>query len=874
MLVFYAIIYIENYSYFRTMVTRGKIKRTTRKRAPRKCSICGRNGHNARTCDTATKQRLQATQKRKIEETSKSSHVSVQVTPQIETSPHVVRIAPQQKTRHWEDAKVYQAKKIKRQRTTVDFAHMVKTANTSDDTTKEPQIDILEEISKIRRQRPFRDTVSAQKGLKMIGAKKPSLVARAVQSSIDRVQDTGERVSHTTQSIKDQFHFRKFALSAVAMIMLLALPFPAVGFYNKLQDDTARIVAESTNAFLSLQSSTVSAFHNNIPQAQYDLTAALNSFSNAEEIIDKEYKALVYVARLLPFVGNQVKSRQELLLAGHHVALGNTYLVKGFGEVAEREDVPLLDRLLLLQQHMRSAIPQYEEALSRIDSVDPRVLPEEYQGSFEDFRVLFAALIDDMTEMDSVVEGVHAMLGGESLKRYLVLFQNHHEIRPTGGFVGSYAVLDVQQGKILDITVPGGGSYDLQGQLDTFVKPPLPLQVVNSRWEFQDGNWFPDFEASAQKMAWFYQHSRNSTVDGVIAVNSTVLERLLKVIGPIENKDHDIILAGEKALETLQYHVETYDNEEENTPKAVLSVLLEQMMDKIADIDAASVVSLVNELHSALGEKEIQVYFEDEEVQTLFEEYGWTGNISETPATQDYLMVVNTNLHGGKSDAKINQHIHHQAVIQDDGSVIDTVLVTRMHDGEGDLEIFDRANSSYLRLYVPEGAELLDAGGFVYPDETAFDVSPAWYEDDPDVRRIERNEEIHVDTGTRITEEFGKTVFANWIVTQPGEETQVYFTYRLPFNVYQDGGVRVESGGEIASLIKKAQGQESLSRYSVVLQKQSGAYTDLSHAVIYPDGWVPVWQSGTDDMDISVNGAQVEGPFKTDKAYGIIMKKN
>ncbi len=638
-----------------------------------------------------------------------------------------------------------------------------------------------------------------------------------------------------------------------------------------IQDDTARIIAESTNAFLSLQSSTVSAFHNNIPQAQYDLTAALNSFSNAEEIIDKEYKALVFVARLLPFVGNQVKSRQELLLAGHHVALGNTYLVKGFGEVAEREDMPLLDRLLLLQQHIRSAIPQYDEALARIDDVDPRVLPEEYQDSFDDFRDLFAGIIDDMTEMESVVDGVHAMMGGDSLKRYLVLFQNHHELRPTGGFVGSFAVVDVQQGKILDITVPGGGSYDLQGQLDTFVKPPLPLQVVNERWEFQDGNWFPDFAASAQKMAWFYQHSRNSTVDGVIAINSTVLERLLNVIGPIENKDYDIILAGEQALETLQYHVETYD-EEENTPKAVLSVLLEQLMDKIAQVDPASVVGLVTELHSALEEKEIQVYFDDESVQTLFHEYGWTGTLTETPDMQDYLMVVNTNLRGGKSDAKIQQQIHHQAVVQEDGSVIDTVLVTRTHGGDGTQEFFDEMNSSYLRLYVPAGAELLDAGGFVYPDEASFDVPPAWYEDDPDVARIEQDEHIHVDTGTRITGEFGKTVFANWIVTQPGEETQVYFTYRLPFNVYEDSHVRVNRG-DVASLFKKVKGQETLSRYSVVLQKQSGAQTDVSHAIIYPDGWVPVWESGTDDMSLSVNGAQSEGPFDTDKAYGIIMKK-
>ena len=48
-----------------------------------------------------------------------------------------------------------------------------------------------------------------------------------------------------------------------------------------------KIVEESTNAFLSLQSSTVAALNTNLLQAEYDLNAALVSFGAAENLIEK-----------------------------------------------------------------------------------------------------------------------------------------------------------------------------------------------------------------------------------------------------------------------------------------------------------------------------------------------------------------------------------------------------------------------------------------------------------------------------------------------------------------------------------------------------------------------------------------------------------
>lgn len=861
------------------------LKKTTRKRAARTCSVCSKSGHNTRTCQAFT---AAIVHKKVVQKKNTSAFVPVHVTQDVAQSPHVLQLTKKELSTHWHGVDPYQEKHVDPgKRLVVNFANIIRHANKKTDSIlgtytnsfrNEPKvtIDILSKIAQIGGsvepnfgyEKNISSTDSSTKKVRV--RKNYFLSLTYLIAETHRGMHT--RISDFHTALKEKFSIKKFVLSSLILVLLITLPFPAFGYYQKIQSDTSRIVSQSTTAFLSLQSSTIAAFKHNIPQAQYDLNTALNAFSTAEEIIDKEYKALVYVTGLLPLVGTKVSSRQKLLEAGHDLALGNTYLVKGVGEASKEGEATLVDRLSILQQHITSAVPKYAEALATLEEVDARSIPVEYQESFGDFKQLFGGFIADMDDMDEVIHGVQLLMGSEGFRRYLVIFQNTHELRATGGFAGSFAIIDVQNGKIQNIEVPGGGTYDLKGQLDVFVKPPVPLQIVNKRWEFQDSNWFPDFPASAKKMAWFYQHARNSTVDGVIAINSSVLERLLSVIGPIENEDYQIILDGETALEKLQYEVETYDNAEENTPKAILSVLLSQLIERMKEIEPTQVLGLVEQLHHALEAREIQFYVSNEEVQQIFHDYGWTGEMIETDKTQDYLMVVNTNLGGSKSDANMRQKVYHQASIEADGSIIDTVIITRYHEG-GSTYFFDAANASYLRIYVPEGSQLLDAGGFVYPEDSVFSVPLAYYIDDVDLSTYEQEVSVHVGTGTRVTHEFGKTAFANWIVTGPRQETQVYFTYKLPFKAFELSGSLQSHGTTLARILASLRDtKEELSSYSVVAQKQSGSDSDFSHAVIYPENWRPVWKVG-EGLELSINGASVETEFDMDKVYGVIMKQ-
>ncbi|MBI5728619.1 MAG: DUF4012 domain-containing protein [Candidatus Magasanikbacteria bacterium] len=647
-----------------------------------------------------------------------------------------------------------------------------------------------------------------------------------------------------------------FVYALAAVILFFGLPFPAVGYYRRLQHTNARVVEESTRAFFSLQSATVAALSSEIPAAEQDLAAALNSFAVARSLLENDQGVVLSLAKLLPVIGTEVSSRQELLQAGHHLALGNTYVVKGIDDAQRATDLAVTDRFGIIRNHLRSALPQYTEALDHLEKVDPKAIPSEYQKTFKDFKVLYATLVGDMGEMIHLLDALNIIFGDNSLKRYLIVFQNQHELRPTGGFMGSFALLDMQKGRVVHLDVPGGGTYDLQGQLSVFVKPPTPVQLVNGRWEFQDANWFPDFFASAKKIQWFYGQARGRTVDGVIAVNASVAERLLRVIGTVENERLGSALEADTVLSTLQKEVEGAAAKQSGQPKAVLAELAKQFFARLQNLDRLALIRLLGELHAALAQKEIQVALNEPNLQQVFRDFGWTGEILQPPVGADYLMINQANIAGEKSDAKIAQTIEHQAVVTADGRVVNTVTIRRTHTGKPEEALYGSSNISYVRAYVPSGATLLDAGGFTYPPEDVFHVPEPWYAADADLATTETDEQFHIESGTRMTKEFGKTVFGNWVVTAPGETTEVYFTYELPFRVWST----------------KASA-DRLSRYRLFVQKQSGVTSRFSTQIIYPEGWTPVWRSD-EGIDLAKNGARYETTLLNDRALGLVMEAN
>jgi hypothetical protein len=657
------------------------------------------------------------------------------------------------------------------------------------------------------------------------------------------------------------------AYQSAAAFLLVAVPVPTVGFYKKIKNTESQILEGGKQAMIDLQSSTMSVLNSDVGSAQADLERSLGYFTNAQTLAQSNNKVLVGILKYIPFLGEKIRSQEDLLEAGHHLALANTYIVKGLSEATEDSNAYFTDKLELISKHLASAYPHYSAALENLDNVNPNAIPEEYKKDFISFKNLFTTFTQDMGDLAQLTDTLKLVLGGNDFKRYMVVFQNNNELRPTGGFVGSFAIIDVQRGNIQNIDVPSGGSYDLQGQLDAYVKPPLPLQLVNGRWEFQDSNWFPDFPASAQKMAWFYEHSRGATVDGVIAVNASVFEDLLKILGAVSSEKHNLELTSENAIADLQYQVEKNYNKDENKPKEVIGELMTDIFNKMSKLSPMDMVKVLTIFHTAFKDKEAQAFFFDRSLEKTIREFGWSGEINSINDGQDYLSVINSNMQGQKSDAKIKQNIKQEVFVQKDGSIINKIIINKRHTGVAG-EIFSGvANISYLRLYVPAGSQLLEAGGFEYPPEEAFHVPEDWYQDDLHISQFETEVGVDMKNGTRIVNEFGKTSFGNWMITYPGNESEVYFIYKLPFKISYVRDENIDKGvleSVLASTDKRL-------KYSLVIQKQSGVESGFSFAIKLPEDWSFTWNSGNTQL-FETNLLQHSSLLQSDMVLGAVIK--
>ncbi len=857
----------------------------------RRCSNCNKIGHTKRACkkpevkvarivyeDPIVDSNLDfdppaaPVQKKKDSE----KPIFVHVVKNAHHSPHFLELKNKKQASPWKNIPVFQEKKsTSGKHVSVDLAAMVRSANEQNKeyTNKKSAHAYFSNIPKV--QKPVfvkkQKVKSKQKLKKKNKEKAPEDYSHVqIQYKSSALDTASLFFENTFKGVQNFVNNRRMWAVCAGISLLVMLPFPAFAYYKKIKNTSAHVVEQSTTGFLALQNSTVAAFHSNISDAQSNLNHALESFSQAQSLIDSEHQVVQYIAGLLPFVGTQIESRRHILSAGHHVALANTYVLKGIQETEQDKNPNLTDRFYNLREHFRFALPQYKEALTNLAGVDHTVIPNEYQQSFQDFKVLFTAFVDDTQNMIDFIDTMQKVFGSDDFRRYLIVFQNNRELRPTGGFMGSFAILDVQKGKILSLTVPPGGTYDLQGQLDVRVKPPAPLLLTNDRWEFQDANWWPDFPASAEKMAWFYQHGRGTSVDGVIAINATVFEKLLSAIGPLTNEKNNVTLEAASALDDLQYKVEVDYDTASNTPKAIIGDLAIQLLTDLPQHNTADVLKLLVVLHDSLQNKEIQAYFTDKSTENTMQQFGWAGEIVHTEPNQDYLMAVNTNIQGQKSDAKIKQEIEHQAEVQDDGTVLDTVVIRRTHTGSVGQMFTGKPNISYLRVYVPAGAELVDAGGFSTIGEASFRAPEQWTTDDADLKQKEFDRKIDAKTGTEVYRSFGKTVFGNWVITNPGETSEIFLTYRIPKLVNMNDAPQV-TPQKWQTAFFGAKSNEA-SRYSLITQKQSGTTSDFTSTVIYPKTWHPAWKS-RDDVDLALNGGIFKTILNKDEIYGIVMEK-
>ncbi|EKE19174.1 MAG: hypothetical protein ACD_9C00112G0004, partial [uncultured bacterium] len=306
------------------------------------------------------------------------------------------------------------------------------------------------------------------------------------------------------------------------------------------------------------------------------------------------------------------------------------------------------------------------------------------------------AIVSELTKQD------------DKEKTFLILLQNDAELRPGGGFLGQYAIVTIKNGEVVSVFVEDANLLDQR--ITANVRAPYPfyrmMEIKN--WKFRDSNFSPDFPTNVDKAKYFFRLAGKSSngFDGVIAVNSRVFDNIIGLTGPITVPGYAGEYTKENASRKLEEQVEKayIMNPEIDTQnrKAILKKMAPIIMEKLFTL--GNIPKIADLFHDELKNRNVMINFEDQNLQQLVASVHWDGTVP-VEWGGDYLMAVDANMGALKSDHYIKREMSYDIDLTQIKPLV-TLKIKYSHTAPyGDWRTSDY--HSYLRLYVPSGANFL-----------------------------------------------------------------------------------------------------------------------------------------------------------------------
>ncbi len=307
-----------------------------------------------------------------------------------------------------------------------------------------------------------------------------------------------------------------------------------------------------------------------------------------------------------------------------------------------------------------------------------------------------------------ISEELSGVLGKDGRKTYLVLFQNNMEIRPTGGFIGSFAIVTFEGGRMTDFSV--SDVYSADGQLKGHIEPPKPIKdyLGEANWFLRDSNWDPDFPTSAKRAEWFIDKEIGRAVDGVIAIDLSPVKDALAVMGPMFLPDYNMDVTTENLYEKTQEEVHEDFFPGTHKKASFLTALSRNMVEQLADLDSSEKTGMIKTFYESLEQRHIQFYLHNEKIQSAISGLGWSGTLAQGNCGKDcypdFVGLVEANVGVNKANYFISRDQNLAVNVLPDR--IERELTVRFKNSANPGLGLPANYKSYVRILVPADAQV------------------------------------------------------------------------------------------------------------------------------------------------------------------------
>jgi hypothetical protein len=361
----------------------------------------------------------------------------------------------------------------------------------------------------------------------------------------------------------------------------------------------------------------------------------------------------------LPWVGDRYVAARDLLQMGLLAVDAGTSLTRVGHEVLQdsggtaslsSDGTAWIGVLGSHRDQLARVVADVRSIQSIRATVDDSVLPERIRSRLTELDAVLARR-EVQTLITTDLSSVWTALGGERPARYVVLFQNPAELRPTGGFPGTMALVTVQQARLAEYQFFDAHelTQDYIDRRKTLLAQPWPMRQFFPQTGFllHDALWWPDFPRSAQQFMDMYAETGWPPIDGVFAVQPEVAGDLVGLTGPftIQFEGEQHLINADNVYQQIdsQRRLVRMTPQDRVVHKDVLGLIGQNLVDRLKNANRAQLAGAVDVLATACQRRDLQVYFANPVVEAEFDRQGCTGRLQPV-AGEPTLAVTYANL--------------------------------------------------------------------------------------------------------------------------------------------------------------------------------------------------------------------------------------
>ncbi len=470
-----------------------------------------------------------------------------------------------------------------------------------------------------------------------------------------------------------------------------------------------------------------------LPQITEDLNQLEADLRDLDERVD--LPVIGGIARNTPYLGDRVKASQQLLDLGIELTTISRDAAQIAGTVRQAFEAngfmaaePVIGAtwLEVVDAHSPEIYElerRYSAAMQMRETLDVEHLPGRALDTLATLDGLLVRATEVRDDYFHLFPLLNAAFGAQEEVRYLVLLQNGQELRQSGGFPGTYAMVTISNGRIssLEIEPIGELSAAYARERAEALPAPGPIReyLKQEHWLPHDAGWSPDFPDVAATLTAMYETTGWPSIDGVVALNDSVVAGVLGILGPyeIEIDGESQQVNSENFLDLIQ----SYRNADE-THKLVVGILGDSLIEQVRAADFDTKKAIFFGLRDAANQREIQVAMRDPAMQAEVEGRGWDGAIYPEPEIPTLAMAV-ANVTGNKASENVFASTRLELTEGVSGEPVHARWVISFdHRGDpGGSEDYHGFHRTWVQIYLPPGAQLSSSSRAPEPAELVGD---------------------------------------------------------------------------------------------------------------------------------------------------------